>query len=155
MIADVHITLGSIIGYIIAGAIIGALARLLVPGRQSMSVLATIGALQAPPPTDWLTMAITVGRLALSSVLTYLVYLRRPPAAIALIVLWGASYFYSWVMAGWARPPLGLIGLLIWYGLYRGARGTRSLMHANQRKHGESHHESGKLEAGGRSTGKS
>jgi uncharacterized membrane protein YeaQ/YmgE (transglycosylase-associated protein family) len=42
MIAQVDITIGSIIVYIIAGAIIGALARLLVPGRQSMSLVVTI-----------------------------------------------------------------------------------------------------------------
>ena len=42
MIADVNITVGSVLGYVIAGAIIGAVARLVVPGRQSMSVLATI-----------------------------------------------------------------------------------------------------------------
>jgi len=42
MIADVNITVGSVVGYVIAGAIIGAVARLVVPGRQSMSVLATI-----------------------------------------------------------------------------------------------------------------
>lgn len=36
------LTIGSIIVYIIAGAIIGALARLLVPGRQSMGLLLTI-----------------------------------------------------------------------------------------------------------------
>ena len=42
MIAEVDITIGSIIVYIIAGGIIGALARLVVPGRQSMSIVATI-----------------------------------------------------------------------------------------------------------------
>jgi uncharacterized membrane protein YeaQ/YmgE (transglycosylase-associated protein family) len=42
MLAEMDITIGSIIVYIIAGAIIGALARLLVPGRQSMSVGVTI-----------------------------------------------------------------------------------------------------------------
>jgi uncharacterized membrane protein YeaQ/YmgE (transglycosylase-associated protein family) len=42
MIAQVDITIGSIVVYIIAGAIIGALARLLVPGRQSMSLVVTI-----------------------------------------------------------------------------------------------------------------
>ncbi len=35
--------IGSIIGWIIAGAILGALARLLVPGPDPMSVPATIG----------------------------------------------------------------------------------------------------------------
>jgi uncharacterized membrane protein YeaQ/YmgE (transglycosylase-associated protein family) len=42
MIAEVEITVGSIIVFIIAGAIIGALARLIVPGKQSMSVGVTI-----------------------------------------------------------------------------------------------------------------
>jgi uncharacterized membrane protein YeaQ/YmgE (transglycosylase-associated protein family) len=42
MIAEVDITVGSIIVYIIAGGIIGALARLIVPGKQSMSVGVTI-----------------------------------------------------------------------------------------------------------------
>jgi len=42
MIAEVDITVGSIIVYIIAGAIIGALARLIVPGKQGMSVGVTI-----------------------------------------------------------------------------------------------------------------
>jgi uncharacterized membrane protein YeaQ/YmgE (transglycosylase-associated protein family) len=42
MIAEMDITIGSILVYIIAGAIIGALARLIVPGRQSMSILVTV-----------------------------------------------------------------------------------------------------------------
>lgn len=37
-----HIGFGDILVYIVAGLIIGALARLIVPGRQSMGVLATI-----------------------------------------------------------------------------------------------------------------
>jgi uncharacterized membrane protein YeaQ/YmgE (transglycosylase-associated protein family) len=37
-----HITFGDILVYIVAGLIIGAIARLLVPGRQAMGVLATI-----------------------------------------------------------------------------------------------------------------
>lgn len=40
--ADVDITVGDIIIYILAGLVIGAIARLLVPGRQSMGVVATI-----------------------------------------------------------------------------------------------------------------
>jgi uncharacterized membrane protein YeaQ/YmgE (transglycosylase-associated protein family) len=42
MIAQVDITIGSIIVYIVVGAIIGALARLIVPGRQSMGLVVTI-----------------------------------------------------------------------------------------------------------------
>ena len=34
--------LGDVIVYIVAGAIIGALARLIVPGRQGMSIVVTI-----------------------------------------------------------------------------------------------------------------
>jgi uncharacterized membrane protein YeaQ/YmgE (transglycosylase-associated protein family) len=42
MIAEMHLTFGSILVYIVAGLIIGAIARLLVPGRQSMGLLATM-----------------------------------------------------------------------------------------------------------------
>jgi uncharacterized membrane protein YeaQ/YmgE (transglycosylase-associated protein family) len=42
MLAASDIGVWDIIVYIVAGLIIGALARLLVPGRQSMSVVATI-----------------------------------------------------------------------------------------------------------------
>jgi uncharacterized membrane protein YeaQ/YmgE (transglycosylase-associated protein family) len=38
----IDITVADVIVYVIAGAIIGALARLLVPGRQEMSVVVTI-----------------------------------------------------------------------------------------------------------------
>ncbi|HEX3316207.1 MAG TPA: GlsB/YeaQ/YmgE family stress response membrane protein, partial [Gemmataceae bacterium] len=34
--------IGSILGWIIAGLIVGAFARLLVPGRQSMGIVLTI-----------------------------------------------------------------------------------------------------------------
>lgn len=36
------LTIGDVIVYIIAGAIIGALARLIMPGRQDISIVATI-----------------------------------------------------------------------------------------------------------------
>lgn len=36
------ITIGSIIGTIIFGAIIGALARLVLPGKQNISIVATV-----------------------------------------------------------------------------------------------------------------
>ena len=38
----IDITVADVIVYVIAGAIIGALARLLVPGRQEMSVVVTV-----------------------------------------------------------------------------------------------------------------
>jgi uncharacterized membrane protein YeaQ/YmgE (transglycosylase-associated protein family) len=43
MIAASDIGLGDIVVYVIAGAIIGALARLVVPGKQNMSMAITVG----------------------------------------------------------------------------------------------------------------
>ena len=40
--ADIDITVTDVIVYVVAGLVIGALARLLIPGRQNMSVVATI-----------------------------------------------------------------------------------------------------------------
>jgi uncharacterized membrane protein YeaQ/YmgE (transglycosylase-associated protein family) len=42
MEAAIDLTIGKIIIYIVAGLIIGLVARLLVPGRQHMSILGTI-----------------------------------------------------------------------------------------------------------------
>jgi uncharacterized membrane protein YeaQ/YmgE (transglycosylase-associated protein family) len=42
MLAKVDIGVGDILIYILAGLIIGALARLIVPGRQRMGILMTI-----------------------------------------------------------------------------------------------------------------
>jgi uncharacterized membrane protein YeaQ/YmgE (transglycosylase-associated protein family) len=42
VLAEMDITITDIIVYVIAGAVIGALARLLVPGRQDMSIAVTI-----------------------------------------------------------------------------------------------------------------
>jgi uncharacterized membrane protein YeaQ/YmgE (transglycosylase-associated protein family) len=38
----IDISVADVIVYVIAGAIIGALARLLVPGRQDMSIVVTV-----------------------------------------------------------------------------------------------------------------
>lgn len=37
-----EIDIGSIIGYVIVGAIVGVIARLVVPGREGLGILATI-----------------------------------------------------------------------------------------------------------------
>jgi uncharacterized membrane protein YeaQ/YmgE (transglycosylase-associated protein family) len=42
MLAEVDITIGDVIVYILAGLVIGVIARALLPGRQSMSILMTI-----------------------------------------------------------------------------------------------------------------
>jgi uncharacterized membrane protein YeaQ/YmgE (transglycosylase-associated protein family) len=38
----VDLSIGSILIYLVAGAIIGALARLIMPGKQNMSIVATL-----------------------------------------------------------------------------------------------------------------
>ena len=42
MIASITLTFGRVIEYIVAGLVIGALARLIVPGKQQMGILVTI-----------------------------------------------------------------------------------------------------------------
>ena len=42
MLADIDITVVDVIVYVFAGLVIGAIARLLLPGRQDMSIVATI-----------------------------------------------------------------------------------------------------------------
>jgi uncharacterized membrane protein YeaQ/YmgE (transglycosylase-associated protein family) len=42
MLAEVDITIGDVIIYSIAGLVIGVIARALLPGRQSMSIVMTI-----------------------------------------------------------------------------------------------------------------
>jgi uncharacterized membrane protein YeaQ/YmgE (transglycosylase-associated protein family) len=40
--ADIDITITDVIVYVVAGLVIGAIARLILPGRQQMSIVATI-----------------------------------------------------------------------------------------------------------------
>ena len=42
MLAIAHIGVGKILEYIVAGLVIGVLARLIMPGKQHMGVIATI-----------------------------------------------------------------------------------------------------------------
>jgi uncharacterized membrane protein YeaQ/YmgE (transglycosylase-associated protein family) len=42
MLAEIDITVGDVIIYILAGLVIGVIARALLPGRQSMSIVMTI-----------------------------------------------------------------------------------------------------------------
>jgi uncharacterized membrane protein YeaQ/YmgE (transglycosylase-associated protein family) len=42
MVGQLDLSIGSIIIYIVAGAIIGAIARLIMPGKQNMSIVATV-----------------------------------------------------------------------------------------------------------------
>jgi hypothetical protein len=78
-------------------------------------------------PRDWSLFVQIAVQLLLSGAFTVGVYRRHGWAATGLLVTWGIGYFYSWAMSGRLIPPLALIGILIWYGLYRGLRGTRKL----------------------------
>jgi uncharacterized membrane protein YeaQ/YmgE (transglycosylase-associated protein family) len=42
VLAEIDISITDVIVYVVAGLVIGALARLILPGRQDMSILATI-----------------------------------------------------------------------------------------------------------------
>jgi uncharacterized membrane protein YeaQ/YmgE (transglycosylase-associated protein family) len=42
MLAEIDITITDVIVYVVAGLVIGAIARLILPGRQEMSIVATI-----------------------------------------------------------------------------------------------------------------
>jgi hypothetical protein len=92
-----------------------------------LRVVAFIGFVLADAPKDWFFGAQILVQLLLAAAFTFGVYRRHSWAAIALAVLYGVAYFYSWVLSGRILPPLVLIGVLIWYGLYRGIRGTRAL----------------------------
>jgi hypothetical protein len=78
-------------------------------------------------PRDWSLFTQIAVQLLLTVAFTVGVYRRSTWAAIGLLVVWGIGYFYSWAASGRPIPPLALIGILIWYGLYRGLRGTRKL----------------------------
>jgi len=78
-------------------------------------------------PRDWSLFIQIAVQLLFTGAFTVGVYRRQTWAAIGLLVVWGIGYFYSWAVSGRLIPPLALIGILIWYGLYRGLRGTRKL----------------------------
>ncbi len=78
-----------IIGFIIVGAIIGALARLALPGRQSISTLVTVilgilGSLIA----GWIMQALAYKNASFG--VPWLAYLASIVVAALLIVAYGA-----------------------------------------------------------------
>jgi hypothetical protein len=72
-------------------------------------------------------VAQVIVQVVLAAALAYGTYRRHRGAAIGQLVLWGLNYAYSWYALGRLLPPLGIIGLLVCYGLYRGVRGTQAL----------------------------
>src|SRR5687767_8553783 len=96
-------------------------------GITAIRALTLFAALQAPLPVDWLLLLQVAAQFVLAGVFSYFIYRRHVWASIALSALWALGYFSSWFVSGRIVPPLGLIGLLVWYGLYRAVRGTRAL----------------------------
>ena len=92
-----------------------------------LRALALLGVLSSDSPMHWVLFAEVAVQLTLAAVFTYGLYRRHRWAAIGLLVVWGVGYFYSWYVLGRVLPPLGVIGLLVWYGLYRGIRGANFL----------------------------
>jgi hypothetical protein len=92
-----------------------------------LRAVALVGFVLAAAERDWVLGIQILVQFLLAAAFTFGVYRRNVWAAVALAVLYGVGYFYSWALSGRAMPPLALIGILIWYGLYRGIRGTRSL----------------------------
>ena len=44
---------------------------------------------------------------------------------VGQLALWGLRYFGSWYLSHRLLPPLGIIGLIVWYGFYWGLGGVR------------------------------
>jgi hypothetical protein len=93
-----------------------------------LRVVALIGFVVADGPRATSLGLMILAQTLLAAVFTFGVWQRRPSAAIALAVLYGVGYLYSWFISARLLPPLALIGVLLWYGLYRGIRGTRALV---------------------------
>jgi hypothetical protein len=64
------------------------------------------------------------GAFVAASAFTYGLYRRHFVSALALFALWAVGFAYSRVVSATWIPPLGLIGILIGIGLFRGVRGT-------------------------------
>lgn len=91
-----------------------------------LRAVALVGFIVATGSRDWLLGGQLAVQVVLAALFSLGVRQRRPSAAIALAVLYGLGYFYSWWLSGRLLPPLALIGVLLWYGLYSGIRGTRA-----------------------------
>jgi len=65
--------------------------------------------------------------IALVGLLTYGTYHRRMWGPVGQLALWGVGYFLGWYLSHSLVPPLGILGLVVWYGFTAGsgACGTR------------------------------
>ena len=63
--------------------------------------------------------------IALVGLFTYATYHRRMWGPVGQLALWGVGYCVGWYSSRALVPPLGIIGLVVWYGFYCGLRGVR------------------------------
>lgn len=74
---------GDIIGYIIIGAIIGAVARLVLPGKQNISMLLTIGlGIVGAVAGGWITNTVIKGD---HNIISFVVSVVVAAALVALV----------------------------------------------------------------------
>jgi len=109
--------------------LVGVLGGIAIAGLRLVALAAMLAG-PSPFPSGFAAQLIV--ELALIALFTFNLYRGKPWGAIALTVLWGIGYFYAWALSGRGLPPLVLIGILIWYALYRGIRGTRALASASK-----------------------
>src|SRR5262245_56859938 len=85
-----------------------------------LRVVVLLGILNGGSPIDWWVVSLVVVETALAGIFTFGVYRDRPWGAAGLLIIWCMGYFFSWYALGRVIPPLGIIGILVWVGLYRG-----------------------------------
>ncbi len=91
-----------------------------------LRALAVLGIAISPEPVDAFLAAQVVVQAVLAGALTYGVYRQSVSAAVGLFALWAIGFLYSWAVSARLLPPLGILGILLGYGVYRGIRGTRA-----------------------------
>jgi hypothetical protein len=63
--------------------------------------------------------------IVLVGLFTYGTYHRRMWGPIGQLALWAVTFFTGWYLRHSLVPPLGILGLIVWYGYYCGLRGVR------------------------------
>ena len=135
MLAEVDITIGDVIIYVLAGLVIGVIARALLPGRQSMSILMTIviGVIAAVvggllwelifPDNDGIAL---IGSIIVGVVLVWLYAAIRPrygpgPKAAILAGLFGwvllNGFWYVYNLA-WEIFPQDMVTISTVWGFF-------------------------------------
>ena len=106
---DIQFACGTGVGLIALRLFAGGML-LWIGGRSSLGVLATVQ---------------TSVEIVLVGLFTFGTYHRRMWGPIGQLALWAVTYFSGWYFRHGIIPPLGILGLIVWYGYYCGLRGVR------------------------------